>query len=224
MAPIQGADWRRLLNALEANPSSKNDKFAGKVRSILDAADASSDFAARSALAFTQKGEPISWPHATTSAARDAVPELEPLFARETEALLALRDRLNAVRTVELTGALLTMFDAILTHYEAAKARRGLLDFEDLIQKTASLLLRAEAAQWVLYKLDRGLDHILVDEAQDTNPQQWQVITALAGEFFAGDPERMKARTMFAVGDEKAVNFLVPGRRPARHGEVAPAF
>ena len=214
VAPVQGADWRQLLDALEANPSSKNDKFACKVRAILAAADAVSDFAARSALAFTQKGEPISWPHAATKAARDSVPDLEALFAYEVEALLALREKLNAVRTVELTAALLTMFDAILAHYEAAKARRGLLDFDDLIHKTASLLLRAHAAHWVLYKLDRGLDHILVDEAQDTNPQQWAVIAALAGEFFAGEPDRQKPRTIFAVGDEKQSIFSFQGADP----------
>ena len=74
---------------------------------------------------------------------------------------------------------------AILDHYDAAKRRRGLLDFEDLVERTRNLLATSSSA-WVLYKLDKGIDHILVDEAQDTNEAQWTVIRALTGDFFAG--------------------------------------
>jgi ATP-dependent helicase/nuclease subunit A len=213
-APIRNPDWQRLLDALARNSSANNDKAAVIVEANLNAGDPRSGFEARCAFALKADGEPRLWKSCVSKPVATELPDFEPLFEREVEALLALRDALNTIRTVELTGALLTMFDAILTNYEAAKARRGLLDFDDLIQKTASLLLRAEAAQWVLYKLDRGLDHILVDEAQDTNPQQWQVITALAGEFFAGDPERVRARTIFAVGDEKQSIFSFQGADP----------
>src|SRR5690606_26361121 len=76
-------------------------------------------------------------------------------------------------------------------------------DYDDLILATLALLEHPGIAPWVLYKLDGGLDHILVDEAQDTNPEQWRVIEALAGEFFAGQGARNIRRTMFAVGDVK---------------------
>jgi ATP-dependent helicase/nuclease subunit A len=92
---------------------------------------------------------------------------------------------------------------------------KGALDFEDLIVKTANLLSRVDASRWVQYKLDRGLDHILVDEAQDTNPRQWQVIKALAGEFFSGVGASEVTRTLFAVGDEKQSIYSFQGAVPA---------
>jgi len=97
---------------------------------------------------------------------------------------------------------------------ERLKAARGALDFEDLIVRTARLLSRSDAAHWVQYKLDRGLDHILVDEAQDTNPRQWQVILALAEDFFAGAGASDAIRTLFAVGDEKQSIFSFQGAVP----------
>ena len=74
---------------------------------------------------------------------------------------------------------------------------------------------RPDAARWVHYKLDRGLDHILVDEAQDTSPRQWQVVRALVEEFFAGEGAAETVRTLFAVGDEKQSIFSFQGAVPA---------
>src|SRR6185436_12992557 len=103
----------------------------------------------------------------------------------------------------ESSVAMLCLADAAIGEYERLKQRRGVLDFEDLVVRTVALLSRADAARWVQYKLDRGLDHILVDEAQDTSPRQWQVVRALAEEFFAGEGASDTVRTLFAVGDEK---------------------
>jgi ATP-dependent helicase/nuclease subunit A len=213
-SPIDTTHWNQLLDALGRYPTTNNDKAADKVEAILAARGARDEVEARIGFAVKADGSPAAWKTRVTNDVKSEVSGFEPLFVDEAEKLAALRDKLNTVRTVHLTGALLTLFDAILSHYETAKSRRGLLDFDDLIHKTASLLLRADAAQWVLYKLDRGLDHILVDEAQDTNPQQWQVIKAMAGAFFAGDPERQKARTIFAVGDEKQSIFSFQGADP----------
>ncbi|MGX9105248.1 UvrD-helicase domain-containing protein, partial [Escherichia coli] len=89
--------------------------------------------------------------------------------------------------------------------YTRAKAARAALDFDDLIARTANLLGDRDGAAWVLYKLDGGLDHILVDEAQDTAPEQWAIVESLAAEFFTdrGAGTRTAVRTIFAVGDEK---------------------
>ncbi len=76
----------------------------------------------------------------------------------------------------------------------------------------------------MLYKIDGGIDHILVDEAQDTNPAQWSIIEALAAEFFAGGGASEKLRTLFAVGDEKQSIYSFQGANPARFGEVGRAF
>ena len=94
-----------------------------------------------------------------------------------------------------------------MQHYFDAKARRSALDFDDLIERTTGLLSDSSAADWVLYKLDGGLDHILVDEAQDTSPMQWQIVETLATEFFAGEGASERLRTIFAVGDEKTIDL-----------------
>src|SRR5207253_175999 len=96
------------------------------------------------------------------------------------------------------------------------KDRRGLLDYDDLIEKTLAMLERVSSS-WVHYKLDRGIDHILIDEAQDTSPQQWQIVRALAGEFFAGAGARELKRTIFAVGDVPPPTAL-PQRAPGLVG------
>ena len=79
---------------------------------------------------------------------------------------------------------------------------------------------RAGAAAWVLFKLDGGVDHILVDEAQDTNPEQWAIIERLAEEFFAGEGASDTLRTLFAVGDEKQSIYSFQGADPSRFGAV----
>ena len=122
-------------------------------------------------------------------------------MAGMAEAVLECLATLNAIDTYKMTQAVYH-FDAFLvTAYEAEKRRRGVLDYDDLIGVTNHLLTGTRAAQWVLFKIDTGLEHILVDEAQDTSPAQWRVIRALADEFFVGDSEREIARTLFAVGD-----------------------
>jgi len=152
-------------------------------------------------------------------------PDTVAWLEEEQARLVALTARMRAARTAELTSAILRVGMAVLDAYETAKAARGLLDYDDLIARTVALLRSREATQWVLYKLDMGLDHILVDEAQDTSPQQWQVVTALVTEFFAGDGARDFApgddgrgpaatRTLFAVGDEKQSIFSFQGADP----------
>ena len=104
--------------------------------------------------------------------------------------------------------------------WEEAKSREGFIDFDDQIRHAAALLARSEMADWVRFKLDRQFDHILVDEAQDTNQAQWQIIDALIGDFFAGEGQRGEAqngpalRTLFVVGDYKQAIFRFQGTSP----------
>ncbi len=138
-----------------------------------------------------------------TKAVVEAMPAVVDIMAAEAARLVAVRERLAAVAVTEGTGALLSLAGALLAAYEDFKRRHARLDYDDLILLTRDLLSRAEAAEWVLFKLDGGLDHILIDEAQDTNPDQWAVVKALAEEFFAGEGARDQGRTIFAVGDAK---------------------
>lgn len=100
---------------------------------------------------------------------------------------------------------------AFLPEYAARKAARGALDFDDLITRAKTLLTDPSVAQWVLFRLDGGIDHILVDEAQDTSPDQWRVIELLAQEFTAGRGARDTERTIFVVGDKKQSIYSFQG-------------
>jgi len=131
----------------------------------------------------------------------------------EQDRVLTYLNHKKAFAALCRTRALHELGGAILNLYDRAKALRGVLDYDDLIIKAAELLERG--ADWVLYKLDQGIDHILVDEAQDTSPDQWRVVTALAHEFFTGAGARADVvRTVFAVGDEKQSIYSFQGADP----------
>jgi ATP-dependent helicase/nuclease subunit A len=131
-----------------------------------------------------------------------------------------VEQRRRAAITAELTESVVTVALAVLEHYRRLKRERAVLDYDDLILSTIALLQKSDAAQWVLYKLDGGIDHILVDEAQDTSPQQWSIVAKLAEEFFSGmgARERARPRTLFAVGDEKQSIFSFQGADPTAFG------
>ncbi|MEP9352703.1 double-strand break repair helicase AddA [Xanthobacter sp. KR7-65] len=152
-----------------------------------------------------------------------AHPDLAERLRAERDRLAALDDRLKAAFTLERTGAALTLGAEACRRYGAEKAARGLLDFDDLIAKAASLL--AEQPTFVQYKLDQGIDHILVDEAQDTSPDQWKVVEGLASDFFSGEGARAGVtRTIFVVGDEKQSIFSFQGADPRAFGEMRTTF
>jgi len=152
------------------------------------------------------------------------MPDFAAQLARKAAEVGAVAEQLATLRLVEDSAAMLELADALLARYERKKAARGLLDFNDLIHRTLTLLSRADSAQWVQYKLDRGIAHLLVDEAQDTSPAQWQIIASLVSEFFAGAGAGAGAaagppRTLFAVGDEKQSIYSFQGAAPAAFGE-----
>ena len=124
----------------------------------------------------------------------------------ETQALLGLADRMVPA---------LRLGRAFAIAWDDAKRREGLIDFDDQIRIAADLLTDSAYAQWIGYKLDRRFDHILVDEAQDTNAAQWRIIDALTQEFFAGIGQRGdRLRTLFVVGDYKQAIFRFQGTSP----------
>lgn len=150
----------------------------------------------------TDKGEPRK--RLCTKKVEDALPSATATLSREAERLVALSDHLRAAVTARATEALLTLGNALLSSYARQKAARSMLDYDDLILTAVRLLEQPGTSAWVLFKLDGGLDHVLIDEAQDTNPDQWAVVRALTGEFFSGQGQREDClRTVFAVGDAK---------------------
>ena len=135
-----------------------------------------------------------------TNAIGDAV--LIERLAAERQRVYLLLQRRRAVFSRDRSAALATVAHEVLSRYHVEKERRGLLDYDDLIDKALALLSDFSAA-WVHYKLDLGIDHVLVDEAQDTSHKQWDIVRWLTAEFTAGAGARSVTRTMFAVGDEK---------------------
>ena len=159
-------------------------------------------------------GKPYE-PAKTFKALLDRLPDLAERYLSAVDAILEISDRLALFRMLEGTRAALTIADWLIARYEHLKRARGFLDFNDLITRTVNLLARPDAGPWVQYKLDQGIDHILLDEAQDTSPDQWEVVKRLAEEFFAGLGARDNVhRTVFAVGDEKQSIYSFQGAAP----------
>ncbi|MFO0388974.1 MAG: double-strand break repair helicase AddA [Alphaproteobacteria bacterium] len=129
----------------------------------------------------------------------------------EQARVLAFDQQLRSLRIAKRSSYLLTIAHALLSQYESLKQSHALMDYDDLILTANNLLNRSGVAAWVLYKLDGGIDHILVDEAQDTSPLQWNIIKALTEDFFAGQGKREVPRSLFVVGDEKQSIYRFQG-------------
>lgn len=167
-------------------------------------------------LFLTAKNTPAAERNVMSKGLRERHPDAFEALLTEQEAMIRTIERRNAAIVGSATAALLTLGGAMLTEYDRVKALRARLDYDDLILGARDLLLDGDgAAAWVLYKLDGGIDHIMVDEAQDTSPEQWQVVEALADEFFAGRGASEITRTLFIVGDEKQSIFSFQGADPA---------
>ncbi|WP_298281214.1 UvrD-helicase domain-containing protein, partial [Acidocella sp.] len=132
------------------------------------------------------------------------------LLWRETERIAALEDRLKSLRLLRLNEQVLALLAPMMRAERGARELAAQLTYDELISRTSALLVNP-GAEWVLYKLDGGLDHLLLDEVQDTAPAQWEIANALAAEFFAGAGAREGRRSIFAVGDAKQSIFSFQG-------------
>ncbi len=147
-----------------------------------------------------------------------------PSFARDWLSDLQARycatlEEVQKARLAEDTVHALTLAEAHARFYEARKADKGALDFGDMVARTVDLLTKRSSAAWVLYKLDGGIEHVLIDEAQDTAPEQWDIVEALTEGFFSGIGSRRFGagtvdRTVFVVGDAKQSIYSFQGARP----------
>ena len=158
----------------------------------------------------------------------DANPQWAQRLNAERDRLRRLLTREFALRARDRSAALITVAAAVIGRFRAEKDRRGLLDYEDLIDKTLHLLsdasTKSTAAAWVLYKLDSGINHVLVDEAQDTSDKQWEIVKILVAEFLPGGARENVRRTLFAVGDEKQSIFSFQGAVPHKFAEMRDHF
>jgi ATP-dependent helicase/nuclease subunit A len=144
----------------------------------------------------------------------DSNPVIGRLFYAEINRIGPLIERRRALTIRDRTQSLLVIATAVAANYRREKQERGLLDYDDLIDKTLEMLDRVSSS-WVHFKLDRGVDHVLIDEAQDTSPRQWDIVGRIISEFTTGEGARDGVkRTIFAVGDEKQSIFSFQGAVP----------
>ena len=214
--------WRRARGVL-ASGSANDVKSADRASAVLEARTPQQR--ADAICAFFLTGDNGPRKSLMTNGLAAQHPDVVAYLTRAQDALIPMHAERGHLLVVEATMALLQLGDSVMQRYADLKARRAALDFDDLIRKTANLLGHHASAEWVLFKLDGGLDHILVDEAQDTSPIQWDVIEALATEFFAGAGAREGAvRTLFAVGDEKQSIYGFQGARPELFARLGRTF
>jgi ATP-dependent helicase/nuclease subunit A len=225
IAALLPADVRhRAITALSGGTA--NDMKAAE--RLKDAALATDDAATAEALGaffLTSEGEPRKSLMTKKTAAQ--YPDLDAALIKAQNRFIELDEERRALETLEVSLALIRLADDVHTAYAAEKARRAALDYDDLITKAALLLTDdvRGVPQWVHFKLDGGLRHILVDEAQDTSPTQWRVVAGLAADFFsdsAGHGDGV--RTIFAVGDEKQSIYGFQGAAPHMLAEVGRSF
>ena len=150
----------------------------------------------------------------TTKAIRDAYPDAEDQAQKIGSLLHQWQSEKTAIETIAKSRALYVMGRAAALDYARAKWQAGVLDYDDLIIKSHSLLSQSQSMAWVRWKLDFGIHHMLVDEAQDTNPLQWDLLSALVDEFFTSEADDKTQRTIFSVGDFKQSIYSFQGADP----------
>ncbi|MBE2276595.1 MAG: double-strand break repair helicase AddA [Rhodobacteraceae bacterium] len=193
---------------------SATDQAAGRTLALLPATPDLAALERLEGVFLTKTGENAGQPKlerfptkSTRAALGDRLAHLHALMGRVADAR-PLRLAFQAYRKAE---ALHRFAAAFLARYEAAKAVQGWLDFDDFITRASALLADPGTAPWVLYRLDGSIDHVLVDEAQDTSPAQWRIVAALTEEFTAGLGARPVPRSLFVVGDKKQSIYSFQG-------------
>jgi ATP-dependent helicase/nuclease subunit A len=217
--------WQEIARALDTGAKTERDN-ADRLRAALPAAGAA-QVDEYLGVFLTDADHTPRKSVVTKNFVRDN-PAIGSRFEAEASRLGPLIEKRRAVTTRDRTEALLQIVIAVAANYRREKRERGLLDYDDLIDKTLALLASGASA-WVHYKLDRGVDHVLIDEAQDTSPRQWDIVTHIISEFTTGAGARDGLmRTVFAVGDEKQSIFSFQGAAPrefdARRWELKKKF
>ncbi|KRR23519.1 DNA helicase UvrD [Bradyrhizobium retamae] len=205
------ARWPEIALVLETGGKSDQDQ-AARLRAALVFSDAAQ--VDQYLTLFLTDTERTSRKSVVTKKLCDSNPTVGRLMESEARRVLPLIERRRALVARDRTEALLYIATAAAANYRREKQERGLLDYDDLIDKTLEMLDRVSSG-WVHYKLDRGVDHVLIDEAQDTSPRQWDIVAHIISEFTSGAGARDGVvRTVFAVGDEKQSIFSFQGAAP----------
>lgn len=207
---------KKMADSLAEAFSKTNDKTSRAIYDLLAAPQTTDEtlLLAYQSVFLTAKSQPKALKSIGSKKILEESPEFLALIEQEQDRLGALATQQNRVTIALRSEAIIRLGLAMMHDYESSKKHQGVVDFEDMIAKTVELLNRPDIAPWVLYKLDGSLQHILVDEAQDSNALQWQVVEKLSSEFYVGDSAQEKTRTLFAVGDAKQSIYRFQGADP----------
>lgn len=216
LCPPNEETLRRVLNAALTECSATMEAHLLKMLDWLASTQDGRDSALWRALLLTGDGEPRKQRSFVKASLAKTQPEIMEVITAEAERILALSAEMAAQQLLALNVAMFSLAGPTLRQYAQDKAMRGQVDYGDLINSARDLLHEPGAA-WVLYKLDGGIDHLLLDEVQDTSGTQWEIAGALTAEFFAGEGAREgtgRPRTVFAVGDFKQSIYRFQGADP----------
>lgn len=206
----------KIISETAAESDKANDMVMHEnLAEALQAKSLQQRFDALKAACLKKDGDPKSESRIVTKFVKERLPDAPTRLVACGEALKDAQQRLHALALIENSRHLFHVAEAVLERYGRLKRRRGVVDFDDLVDKCAALLNRNEITDWIRFRLDRGIDHVLVDEAQDTSPRQWQIVNAVTADFHVGDTAAYRNRTVFVVGDEKQSIYSFQGARPA---------
>lgn len=227
LTPALESALRDACTHLADGTPAGDQKKADRIQAFLDSdlRGRMESYAAYRSIFITGAGTPAKT--MATKGVLAKAPHIEQVLLEQVNRILSYDDLKKRVVCAAATRDLFRLSDAVGGRYQQIKDELGVLDFDDLILRTLSLFKgeylkdkNIAMAPWVLYKMDEGLDHILVDEAQDTNPEQWDIVKALSTEFFTGLGAQENVRTVFVVGDEKQSIFGFQRAEPKKFGEM----
>ena len=213
---MQSVNWEEIKTNMAAwqNSGISDIKKCEKLDIILSHPVSSADYDMYKTIFLTGNGEPLAERNMAGKKAKEADDKLLERSYKEAERLLEMNKKLARLNLYQSTRNFLIIAENLNKQYDDRKKQMSVLDYDDMILLTRHLLSDSATAAWVLYKLDGGIDHILLDEAQDTSPEQWDIIKYLSEEFFAGSGVTDRIRTLFAVGDRKQSIFSFQGADP----------
>ena len=223
MQSVNHDEVKRNTEAWSHGGKSDREK-CDKLSRIFSHKQTAADYEIYKTVFLTVKGQPLSERYMAGKDAQKADEELLNRAYQEAERLQKMNQKLEKLRLYNSTKYFLILAEELNRKYREYKEQKSVSDYDDLILLTRRLLSDPTTAAWVLYKLDGGIDHILLDEAQDTSPEQWDIIKYLSEEFFAGAGINNKRNTIFAVGDRKQSIFSFQGADPDKFDTMSKYF
>ncbi len=214
---IRLSEIKSLVGAMQKGSSADAEKAKD-----LGAAVKLKNYDAYRKIFVTDKGEPRK--RFATQEVFKIYPEGREFVDEETSRVLDFDNRLAAIKLFESTKAVVLLAEELLDGYSKYKELHSKADYEDLIVLARNLLENPQVAEWVLYKLDGGIDNVLIDEAQDTSADQWAIVRAITNEFFYGNGTKEKNGTLFVVGDRKQSIYSFQGADPVEFEKMCKHF